>query len=390
MLRNIIDVATAELMIPNSSVLLLTPTYTNAKILFNAVIKNIKHLGIKIVSQNINQFTFVLENGAMFTATSQKTLKNVLGSRISMLIVDEAQSIEGLIELYQQYIEPAMADYGVQENGVPYAKSVFIGTPRGVGTEFHELYLYTNSRENWASFNFPSTSNPLLSKAFIEGKRKSLPSVVFQEEYEGKWIASVNNAVYFAFDMELNTFDMSSIGKFMNEHSRYLVAIDAGFQDSTGHLEAWEADNGDVYIVAAYSQNQRTTEEHVTAFREQEELFPNTPSIRYIDPSAAQTAYDLMQTHEYITTPAVNDVVEGIACVNTLFAPTPERPPRLYINKELHELIRQVTLMSWKDKKNKEVNRDSKGTHWDLALACLRYLVYSNHLQKGMGRIIAL
>ena len=109
--------------------------------------KNIKQLGLKIVSQNTNQFSFTLENGASFVATSQKTVKNVLGSRISMLIVDETQDIDGLIELVEQFIEPAMMDYGMNENNVPYAKAIYLGTPRGVGTEFHELF----TRENLSS-----------------------------------------------------------------------------------------------------------------------------------------------------------------------------------------------------------------------------------------------
>lgn len=382
------DLATGELLKPFSSILLLTPTYTNAKILFNNVMKNVKKLKLKVTSQNTNQFTFQLENGSSFTATSMKTVKNVLGSRISMLIVDETQDVEELIELYEQFIEPAMADYGVDENLIPYAKSIFIGTPRGIGTNFHELYIKEKFFDNWKSFNFPSSSNPLLDKGFLIQKKKSLPEYVYQTEYEAKWLNNSTNGVFFAFNSERNVFDLKDVSQFLNEHSVIIAGLDIGFQDSTAEVLIWVNEKGVFYILGEYQQNKLSTKEHVKNFLGLEQDFA-TPIVRYIDPSASQTSYDLVMDYNYITTPGKNSVMEGVACMNQLFEGI-DGVPKMYVNKECTELIRQLSLVSWKDKLTKTLVKDQKKTHWDLAFGALRYAVYSYYLESTMGDIVML
>jgi len=386
------DIAMGELLKPYAAVLLLTPTYVNAKILFTMVLKNIKQLKMKIVAQNTNQFSLTLENGATFVATSQKTVKNVLGSRISMLIVDETQDVEGLIDLVERFIQPAMMDYGVKDSGVPYAKEIYLGTPRGVGTEFHDLFMRENDKKkypSWKSYNYPSRTNPMLPKAYLALKKQQLPEYVYLMEYEAKWLQVTDGAVYFAFDPEVNTFDMKDISKYINAYSRIVSAVDIGFQDSTAKLNAWINERGDYYIVSAYQNNKMSTAEHAANFKKLDKELPVNPALVYCDPAAAQSAYDLASTYGYITCPAVNKVNEGIACVNELLSKTPGRKPRLFINKELHELIRQMQTLAWKDRQSKTFKKDNRGTHYDLALACLRYLIYSSELQRNAGEFIA-
>jgi len=387
------DIAMGELLKPYASVLLLTPTYINAKILFTNVMKNVKQTKMKIVSQNTNQFSFTLENGATFVATSQKTVKNVLGSRISLLIVDETQDITGLIELVEQFIEPAMMDYGVKSTGVPYAKEIYLGTPRGVGTEFHDLFtreLNKSKYKSWKSYNYPSKTNPMLPLEYLKLKKEQLPEYIYLMEYEAKWLRVGANAVYFSFNEEVNTFDMKDILPFINKYSTIISAVDIGFQDSTAKLNAWVNEKGDYYITNAYINNKCSTSQHAEAFKKLDSELPASPELVYCDPAAAQSAYDLSSTYDYVTTPAINKLMEGIACVNELLAPTPKRKPRLYINKDLHELIRQMQTLSWKDKQSKTFKKDPKGTHYDLALACLRYLIYSYELKQNAGEFVVI
>jgi hypothetical protein len=386
------DIASAELLIPHASVLLVSPTYTNSKNLFKNVMKNIKTLGVKVISQNTNQLEFTLENGSTFVSATTKSIDNVLGGRYSLVIFDESQSIPGLKVLFEQSIEPAMADYGTKDNGTPYAKVMFLGTPRVDAINFKEYFYKYLTSTQWKSFNYPTSANPLIPESYIKQKQESSPEWIFRQEYLAEWVTVSDQTVFFEFDIEAhvkNFKDSPIITEAIQAGRTFWIAgVDVGFQDSTGYLLA--AVLGEtIYVLGEYSANKRTTEEHIESFKALEQQFGVHNVYRYIDPSAAQSAHD-MASKGIVTVPAENAVVDGITCVNSYFSDVQlYGGPRLYIDESCTELIRQLQLMQWKDYQAKSVERDPMGTHWDLALACLRYMVYTWELQKT-GTVIHL
>ena len=379
------DIATGELFIPYASVLLVSPTYTNSKNLFKNVMKNIKLSGIKIVSQNTNQLEFTLENGATFVSATVKSIDNVLGGRYSLVIFDESQSIPGLKVLFEQSIEPAMADYGVKKTGNPYAKVMFLGTPRVAAVDFKEYFYRATQNDTWKSFNYPTEANPLIPKSYIEQKKNSIPEWLFRQEYLAEWVTISDQTVFFEFSYENHVRDLRNDPMVLEAIARgrafWIAGLDVGFQDSTGYLLAVVIGDA-IYVLGEYSKNKQTTETHMAAFRSLEFELQAKNVYRYIDPSAAQSAFD-MASKGISTIPAENEVVDGIDCVNSYFADIPAYGgPRLFIDESCTELVRQLQLMQWKDYQAKSVERDPQGTHWDLALACLRYMVYTWDLQK--------
>jgi hypothetical protein len=379
------DIATGELFIPYASVLLVSPTYTNSKNLFKNVMKNIRMAGIKITSQNTNQLEFSLENGATFVSATTKSIDNVLGGRYSLVIFDESQSIPNLKVLFEQSIEPAMADYGVKENGTPYAKAMFLGTPRAIAVDFKEYFYKHLTDDTWKSFNYPTSANPLIPTRYIENKRASLPDWVFRQEYLAQWITVSSQTVFFAFDYETHVRDLRNDPKIREAiatgQAFWIGGLDIGFQDSTGYLSAIVLGNA-IYILAEYSANKKTTDEHILNIRSLEKELGAKNVYRYVDPSAAQSAFD-MASKGLGTIPAENAVVDGIDAVNIYFSETKKHGIRLYVDESCVELIRQLQLMLWKDYQAKTVVQDPQGTHWDLALACIRYMVYTWELQKS-------
>ena len=135
-------IAFRELLIPFSNTILLAPTFRNAKIIFDEVYRLILQLKLPIKQLNKNNFTLTLENGSSFSALSESNVEAGLGSRCSLLIVDETQSIPTIIHILETLITAMFLDFGVNEFGILNANTVFLGTPRGVGTPFHELFLY--------------------------------------------------------------------------------------------------------------------------------------------------------------------------------------------------------------------------------------------------------
>lgn len=376
-----------ELLIPNSNTILLSPSYKNSSIMFLEVLKHVQALKLPVKQLNKNQFTIELENGAKFTSVTQTNYESALGSRLSLLVVDETQSIPNIKDIYEEILGPMQLDFGTNENGTLYAKSVFLGTPRGVGTAFHALFLKELTHSNWKSYNSPSYCNPLLPKAFLDQQKEILPDHVYRQEIMAEWL-SKGSGVFFAYDPDANLYDPEEL--VFDNNSVYITGHDFGHTDSTAMLLAYKDRAGNYYIHDVYQQAARPTKEHVESFKKIEERNHGQLDERFGDPSAAQTLLDLRAQYDYEIQKANNRVAPGIACLNDLMAPQGmDKKPKLYINKNLGELIRQIRSVTYKDAKNSvdPFEKDPEGTHWDL-LAALRYAIYSDFRREQAGVVI--
>ncbi len=378
---------TRELLIPYSNTILLTPTYRNSKILFDETYKWVQQLKLPITSLNKNQFTIELENGAKFGSFTEKNIEAALGSRVSLLVVDETQSILTIMEILENMLVPMMLDYGVKDNGVLFANQVFLGTPRGVGTPFHELFLMEKTKSNWQSFNAPSYTNPLLPKEYIEEQKTILSDIAYRQEILAEWV-STGAGVFYAFDEAVNLYDPAELDF---SETPYVMGLDFGFNDSTAAVLVYNDKQGNYYVHDAYMDNMKPTQDHVKAFRAMQDRNPGQCIGVFGDPSAAQMMLDLRTTYDFPIQKANNKIQPAIALLNELFSPTGvNHKPKLYINKNLKDLILQLKLIAWKDETKQVSNADPfvkhREHHFDLVHA-LRYAVYTRHRQT-LGAII--
>lgn len=376
-----------ELLIPNSNTILLSPSYKNSSIMFLEVLKHVQALKLPVKQLNKNQFTIELENGAKFTSVTQTNYESALGSRLSLLVVDETQSIPNIKDIYEEILGPMQLDFGTNENGTLYAKSVFLGTPRGVGTAFHALFLKELTHSNWKSYNNPSYCNPLLPKAFLDQQKEILPDHVYRQEIMAEWL-SKGSGVFFAYDPDTNLYDPEEL--IFDITSTYIIGLDWGFGDSTAAILIYTDRSGCYYVHGTYQQAARPTKEHVKSFRGLEDSNHGQLEERFGDPSNPQMMLDLRTQYDYEVQKANNRVAPGIACINDLMAPQGmDKKPKLYINKNLGELIRQIRSVTYKDAKNSvdPFEKDPEGTHWDL-LAALRYAIYSHFRREQAGVVI--
>lgn len=382
-------IAARELAVPFSSTILLTPTFNNAKIIFNEVLKNIQKLKLPIKTINRGSFRFELENGARFSANSAANIESALGSYNSLLIVDEAQSVPELMEIINQMLVPTLLDYGVRPSGILYGKQVYLGTPRGVDNQLYDLFLKEDEFTNWKSFSSPSTCNPILPQSYFAQMRLELGEMLYRQEILAEFFGTDDN-VFWAFNKEINTYSSGDVQ--FNSYMSVVSGIDIGFRDSTAQLWAYRDSKGNYYIDKAYQKNMTSTATHVANYREIEDSMFSRPEMRYIDPAAAQTAFDLQSTYDYDCVGANNSIDASIAYINQLLTPTgADNKPKLFINKELVELVRQLSRVRWKDKLSKGSKdpfmSDPKGTHWDL-IAALRYMLYSDSFNLAAGSFI--
>lgn len=381
-------IAVKELLVPFSSTILLTPTFNNAKIIFNETLKHVQSLKLEIKSINKGSFRFELANGARFSANSASNIESALGTANSLLLCDESQSIPNLEEIMNQMLVPTLLDYGTRPSGILYGRQIYLGTPRGPDNQLYDLYCKQDDFANWKSFSAPSSSNPILPQAYFQQMRMELGEMLYQQEILAQFIGTDDN-VFYAFG-EHNLYNTGDV-KF-SRHTDVIVGIDVGFRDSTAGVFLYRDPSGTYYLDKAYSENMKATSVHVANLKALEAEMIGSTDIRYMDPAAAQLIYDYISDYKYDVVPAKNAVQESIKYINQLLTPTgANEKPRLYINSELKELIRQLKRVRWKDSANKTAkdpfSKDPKGTHWDL-IAALRYALYSNQHAVAASNVI--
>ncbi|MFH0879856.1 MAG: terminase family protein [Lentisphaerota bacterium] len=103
----------------------------------------------------------------------------ILGEGYDGVIVDEAARIEG--NVWQQYIRPALAD--------KLGWALFITTPKGRNW-FFDMHTRGNdpSETEYASFTFPSNTNPYFPQSEWDEAKRTTPADIFRQEYEAEFL----------------------------------------------------------------------------------------------------------------------------------------------------------------------------------------------------------
>ena len=370
-------IAVTDLLAPNASVLVVAPVFQNAKAIFDAVYQDVLKLNLPIAKKDTKGLALTLDNNSKIMVVSEKNFEAALGQRFSLIIFEESQSINGLIDIWENYLLPAQADFGTDENGYMVSKTIFIGTARDKGNDFYEIFRRATKPDKYKGYiskTYTIYDNPFISKEFIESRRAELDEVTFNREFMGIWSDLSDEMVYYSFDYDKNVLPHEEIVKRVRPENQFLVAIDPGYSDSTAFLlAAVEPFSGTIYILGEYNKSKAPLEVHVQNMKALEaEFAPVKTPLRYMDPSAAQLMMELAYQFNYITAPAYNKIEEGVQYVNQRF-----HHQKLYISDRCVELIDQIDHLVWQNPATKTVKRTEKFKHFDLAIAALRYLVAS-------------
>lgn len=129
---------------------------------------------VKIVDRRIT-----LPNGGEVTVRSADHPDSLRGEGLDLVVIDEAAHIRKFGDVWVQAIRPSLSD---RKGG-----ALFISTPKGYN-DFYELFKNAEKSDEWASFQFPTHSNPHIDPAEIEAARKDLPELVFRQEYGAEFV----------------------------------------------------------------------------------------------------------------------------------------------------------------------------------------------------------
>jgi len=146
-----------------------------------------------VVAKNDADYRIELKTGGVLECWTTLDGDPGRSRKYARAIYDEAAKDPRLIDVWQKAIRPTLADLR--------GDAWFLSSPRGLDG-FHDLYQRGQpgalARDGWASWIFPTKTNPYIHPDEIEEARYELSEMVFRQEFGGEFVAEVGE--YFRRD----------------------------------------------------------------------------------------------------------------------------------------------------------------------------------------------
>lgn len=157
---------------------IVAPTYDLSERVFNQIVVVLAgHLRHRIVSLKEHERRLVLRNmGGGLSEIRGKSADNpvsLLGEGLDWVVVDEGARMKPSI--WESHLSQRLID--------KHGWALLISTPRGKGWFYEVFRRGQGSDPDYASWNWPSWTNPLLDREQIDAERDRLPERIFRQEY---------------------------------------------------------------------------------------------------------------------------------------------------------------------------------------------------------------
>jgi phage terminase large subunit-like protein len=187
------------------------PTFQQAKDIMWNMLKELLQ-GTELIEQtHENTATMTLTNGRKISLKGSDRPDTLRGVGLAYVVLDEYASMK--VEVWEQIIRPTLADV---KGG-----ALFIGTPAGKN-HFYDLFLEAEKDEDWDTFQFNSTDNPLIDPEEVAVARRTMSTQAFRQEFEASFVS---------FTGGIFKSDWIKTDKEEPENGNYVIAVDpAGFE----------------------------------------------------------------------------------------------------------------------------------------------------------------
>lgn len=239
---------------PKKKVWYIAPSYRMAKsIVWHDLIDRLyKHKWVSTI--NHADLTVYLKNNSTISLRGADNEQSLRGVGLDFLVLDEFADMKDTA--WTEVLRPTLSD----RNG----HALFTGTPRGFGNWSYNLFLKSETDDEWDSFKYTTLEGGQVSPNEIEQARADLDERTFQQEYEAGFV-NYAGAIYYNFNREKN------IVKEYKPQTR-TIHIGMDFNIDPMVCVVSEIVNDKVYIydeIQIYSSNtQEMTEEIKTRYKD--------------------------------------------------------------------------------------------------------------------------
>jgi len=183
---------TRALQKPNTLYFFIAPTFSQARAILWAILKE-KTEGIaKTVNESRLEITLI--NGSRILLKGADRKDTLRGVSLSGVVFDEFASMRDKEDVWQLVVRPALSDR--------QGWALFISSPSG-RDYFYELYNEAKTKENWSSYQQTTLQGGNVPAEEVEEARHDLDERSFRQEYEGSF-ESFTGLVCPNYDRELN------------------------------------------------------------------------------------------------------------------------------------------------------------------------------------------
>lgn len=155
-----------------------SPTY---KMLLEVWREAVRTFAPILTRRNVQERRLEFLTGGLLEFWSLDNPDVARGRKYKRVIVDEAAMVPALMESWQYAIRPTLADYK--------GDAWFLSTPKG-RNGFWQLWQWGQDKhmQDWASWQMPSSVNPLLDAGEIDEMRRTMPERTFRQEIEAAFV----------------------------------------------------------------------------------------------------------------------------------------------------------------------------------------------------------
>ena len=346
-------------LIPDSSVLIMSPNYNLSSISFELQRKFIKRFDLEVVRDNSKDRIIELSNGSSIRMGSVSQVDSCVGRSYDLIIFDEAALSNDGLDAFNVALRPTLDK--------PNSKAIFISTPRGKLNWFSEFFNrgYSQEYSDWCSIQADYHENPRMTTSDVESARLTMTKAEFEQEY----CASFNTYIGKIYELP----SQSVVAELTNElllGSEFFAGLDPGYRDHTALVVCAYNHKLDLFVVVSdYLHRERTTEQHATAIRPLLQQY--NCSVVFIDSAAAQFSADLAYHYDISTTKARKDVLPGIKHCQTLIS-----SGKVLVYDKCHNVLAGLDQYRWDPRETLHVERPVHDVH-SHTMDALRYALYS-------------
>jgi hypothetical protein len=187
----------------------VAPTYDLCERVFREIVViAAEHLRHRIISLKEHDHRLVLRNlGGGVSEIRGKSADNpvsLLGEGLDFVIIDEAARLKPTI--WESHLSQRLLD--------KQGWALMISTPRGKGW-FYDAWRrgQHGADPDFASWNMPSWTSPILDATKIEAERERLPERVFRQEYGGEFLEGSGQVFRYVRECATGSFQPPVPGK---------------------------------------------------------------------------------------------------------------------------------------------------------------------------------
>jgi hypothetical protein len=223
------------------------PTLVQAKKILWQPLVSLAETSLAPVVKKINRSDFRIDfhgnkPSIVIAGANDSNGDRLRGLRIYFAGCDEYQDWKpGILETV---LMPAMAD-------TAGSRALLTGTPKGRLNHLFSLFeMVKQNPAEYAAFNHPTLTNPLISRVEVEAAKKRLPPRIFRQEYEasfedfpGKIYTSLDNENQYHEILEKDWLTTAILGIDWGDVNPALVVL-GQLGNSWVYLEGWHSDTG--------------------------------------------------------------------------------------------------------------------------------------------------